>query len=80
LGTKIFHSGRKKIKSFLSQFRIIYIDEIVKNEAIALRKQYHLSLPDCIVATTAISLNLIFISADKQFKQVKNLPLDLYEP
>lgn len=68
-----------EISDFLSQFRIIYIDEAIKKEAITLRKQYHLKLPDSIIAATAISLNLIFITADKQFKQVNNLLLELYE-
>jgi len=67
------------IKNFLSQFRIIYIDDTIKKEAIALRKQYKLKLPDCIIAATAISLNLTFITADKQFKQVNSLLLELYE-
>lgn len=70
----------KSIRAFLSKFRIIYIDDVIKNETIALRKIYGLKLPDCIVAATAISLNLSLISSDKKFKQVKNLPLELYEP
>ena len=69
----------KQIKSFLSHFRIIYIDEAIKEEAILLRKKYPLRLPDCIIAATAISLNLTFITADKQFKQIKNLQLEIYE-
>ena len=68
-----------EISDFLSQFRIIYIDDSIKREAVALRKQYQLKLPDCIIAATAISLNLTFITADKQFKQVNNLLLELYE-
>lgn len=68
-----------EISDFLSQFRIIYIDEAIKKEAVSLRKQYHLKLPDSIIAATAISLNLTFITADKQFKQVNNLLLELYE-
>lgn len=55
----------KGIENFLTQFRIIYIDEIIKNEAITLRKQYRLKLPDCIIAAIAITLDLIFITADK---------------
>ncbi len=72
-------SEEKGIKSFLSQFRIIYIDDAIKNEAITLRKSYGLKIPDCIVAASAITLNLPLISSDKAFKQVRNLPLELYE-
>lgn len=57
----------KNIKRFLSQFRIIYIDDTIKNEAISLRKGYGLKIPECIIAA-AISLNLPLITADKQLK------------
>lgn len=70
----------KSIRAFLSEFRIIYIDDAIKNQAITLRKIHGLKLPDCIVAATAISLNLTLISSDKQFEKVKNLPLELYVP
>ncbi len=80
LGFKNLNATEEKsIRLFLSQFRIIYIDDVIKNEAISLRKIYGLKLPDCIVAATAISLNIPLISSDKKFKQVKNLPLELYE-
>lgn len=68
----------KSIKGFLSQFRVIYIDDTIKNEAIFLRKQYGLKIPDCIIAATAISLNLPLLTADKQFKKVNNLLMELY--
>jgi len=73
-------SEEKKIAAFLAQFRIIYIDDVIKKEAITIRKEYNLKLPDCIIAATAISLDLTLISADRQFRQVKNLPLEIYEP
>ncbi len=69
----------KQIKAFLSDFRVIHIDEAIKEEAILLRKKYALKLPDCIIAATAISLDLTFITADKQFKQIRNLQLETYE-
>ncbi len=70
----------KIIKNFISNFRIISVDETIKNEAIELRKKFSLKLPDCILAATAITLNLTFITSDKQFHQVSNLLLELYEP
>jgi predicted nucleic acid-binding protein len=76
---KLSLTEEKNIRAFLSEFRIIYIDDAIKNEAISLRKQYGLKLPDCIIAATAISLNLPLITADKQFKKVSNLLLELYE-
>ena len=80
LGYKELSSKEEKsIKEFLSNFRIITIDEAIKNEAIGLRKKYALKVPDSIIAATAISLNLTFITSDKQFKQISNLLLELYE-
>jgi predicted nucleic acid-binding protein len=76
---KLSASEEKGIRSFLSEFRIIYIDEAVKSETMMLRRQYGLKLPDSIIAATAISLNLTLITADKQFKKVNNLLLELYE-
>jgi len=69
----------KAIRDFLSQFRVINLDETIKEEAIVLRKHYGLKLPDCILAATAISLQLTFITADKQFRQIQRLLLELYE-
>lgn len=70
----------KHIKNFVAELRTIFLDEAIKNEAVALRKNYGLKLPDCIIAATSISLNLTLISADKQFKQIKHLPLEIYQP
>ena len=62
---KLTAREEKGIKDFLAEFRIIYIDDIIKNESIYLRKQYNLKLTDCIVAATAISLNLPLITSDQ---------------
>ncbi|RYZ57138.1 MAG: type II toxin-antitoxin system VapC family toxin [Chitinophagaceae bacterium] len=69
----------KNIKEFLQQFRIIDIDQSIKQEAISLRKTYNLKLPDCIIAATAITLQLTLITADKQYRQIENLHLELVE-
>ncbi|MGZ3952735.1 MAG: type II toxin-antitoxin system VapC family toxin [Flavisolibacter sp.] len=69
----------KNIKAFLSEFRVIYIDDTIKNETVSLRKQYGIKIPDCIIAATAISLNIPLITADKQFKKINNLLLEVYE-
>lgn len=69
----------KSIREFLSQFRIINIDEAIKKEATSLRKKYRLKLPDTIIAATAITLQLTLITADKQYRQIEKLLLELYE-
>lgn len=77
---KLTQKEEKDLKSFLAGFRLVQLDDVVKNEAIALRKKYNLKLPDCIVAATAITWNLTLITADKPFRQINNLPLEIYEP
>jgi predicted nucleic acid-binding protein len=77
---KLTQKEEREIRELLLEFRLLPLDEAVKNEAILLRRNYNLKLPDCIIAATAITWNLTFISADKQFKQIKNLPLEIYEP
>jgi predicted nucleic acid-binding protein len=80
LGYKSLTAKEEKIiRSFLSAFRIIGIDETIKEVAIALRRNYGLKLPDCIIAATAISLQLTLVTSDKQFKLINNLLLELYE-
>jgi hypothetical protein len=71
--------NEEQIKSFLREFRIISIDESIKEHAISLRKTYSLKLPDSIIAATAISLDLPLITSDKQFKKIKELQIDFYE-
>lgn len=67
------------IKSFLNDCRITDINEDIKILTIALRKKYQLKLPDAIIASTAIYLDLPLLTADKQFKHVKELELILFE-
>lgn len=62
----------KTVRSFLSQFRIINIDEDIKREAISLQREYRLKLPDCIIAAIAISLQLTLVTADKQFARLNS--------
>lgn len=77
---KLSQREEKEIKGLIAEFRLVQLDEAVKSETISLRKAYNLKLPDCIIAATAITWNLTLISADKQFEQIKNLPLELYKP
>jgi predicted nucleic acid-binding protein len=58
-------------KLFVYQADIIGIDEGIIAEAIRIRKQHQLKLPDAIIAATAIIHNLILIGDnDKDFSKV----------
>lgn len=69
----------KQIEYMLENCIIIDINNIIKSEAIHLRRLYSLKLPDCIVAATAIYLDLPIITSDRRFKKIKELNLMFYE-
>ena len=58
---------------------MINLNEEIKSLTIELKRKYKLKLPDSIIAATAYYLNLPLITADKQFKQVDELEIILYE-
>lgn len=69
----------RQIESMLENCVVIDVNNIIKSEAIRLRRAYSLKLPDCIVAATAISMDLPIITSDKGFKKVEELNLMFYE-
>jgi predicted nucleic acid-binding protein len=56
------------------------LDIFTKNRAIKIRRTYGTKLPDAIVAATAIENKLPLVTADKEFKRIKELDLRLLEP
>ncbi len=54
----------EKIRSFLSQVTVAPIEILVKEQTIALRKQYRIKLPDAIIAATATALKAILLTND----------------
>ena len=68
----------KGIVSLLKECVVISINNRIKEKYIEIKKKYKLKLPDAIIAATAIVLNIPLVSADKQFKTVKELTLVTY--
>ena len=80
LGYKsITEKESRMIKSFLNECIIIDINPLIKDITIKLRREYSLKLPDCIIQATALYLNIPLITADTDFKKVKELDLILFE-
>ncbi len=52
------------VKSFLNTFRICGVTTKVAEEAIRLRKQYRLKVPDAIIYATARSESALIVSRD----------------
>jgi predicted nucleic acid-binding protein len=54
------------IEAFLSRLQYISFSIEIENEAILIRRQYKLKLPDAVIAATAKYLNLELLTLDQQ--------------
>ena len=66
-------SAYDQIQEFLSAVTVIGLDDEVKDQAIRLRRQHQLKLPDAIVAATALSLGARLITNDTKLLRVPGL-------
>ncbi len=76
---KLTNSEKSKIKSVLSQCRIININEGIKEKTIEIRQKNSVKLPDSIIAGTAMYLDVPLITSDKGFTGIDSLSLLFYE-
>ncbi|MEO8885255.1 MAG: type II toxin-antitoxin system VapC family toxin [Mucilaginibacter sp.] len=68
-----------QINRLLRDCSVIPVNNRIKEKYIAIRKAYHLKLADAIIAATALTLDFPLITADKQFKTIKDLKLITYQ-
>jgi predicted nucleic acid-binding protein len=68
-------SEMQKLKDFLSLSKVYYVDDLIADKTIDLRKTYRkLKLGDAIIAATALVNNLILISRNnKDFEDISGL-------
>ncbi len=66
-------------KRFLNHCSSIGITSDIKEKAISIHRKYKIKLPDAIIAATSVSLDVPIITADNDFKKVKNSNLIFYE-
>jgi predicted nucleic acid-binding protein len=59
---------------------IIPLTTVIKNEAIRLKQQFKIKLPDAVIAATALVEGYTLITADKGFKKFTSLQLILVNP
>lgn len=76
----ITKTEENSIKSLLNDCEEIPLTNEIKNKTIELRKKYKIKLPDAIVVASAITKKIPIISADKGFKQLTELDLELIVP
>ncbi|MFC3969681.1 type II toxin-antitoxin system VapC family toxin [Rhizobium lemnae] len=62
---------RQATEAFLSNFQLVEIDKSVAEEAVRLRRQYRLKLPDAIVWASARVGDCLLVTRD-----AKDLPVD----
>ncbi len=70
---------QKKVNSFINDCVVVDISEDIKLKTIAIRQNFKLKLPDCIIAATAEFLDIPLLTADKDFKKIKKLSITFYE-
>ncbi len=69
----------QQIEYMLENCVIIDINNKIKQEVINLRRKHSVKLPDCIVAATALYMDIPLITSDKGFNKIEELNLMLYE-
>ena len=74
----LISKAEKQILKFLKEFKIVSIDQTIKELAIAFKKKYFLKIPDSIIAATSMSLDIPLVTSDKGFKQITELEIDFY--
>jgi len=67
------------IRMLLNGFPVVSINDEIKEIAIDLKQKYSIKTPDAIIAATAKSLGLIFITADKGFAKINEIDAVIVE-
>jgi predicted nucleic acid-binding protein len=80
LGVKDLTVREIKIReTALDVCSLIDLNRHIKIKAIELKRKIKLPIPDAIIAATAITENLTLVTADKGFRRIKELDLQLIE-
>lgn len=68
---KIDAAGIELIEHFLLQVPVIESNPVINAEAIRMRRQHGLEVPDAIIAASARFIGSRLLTADKDFKKVE---------
>ncbi|MDR3194079.1 MAG: type II toxin-antitoxin system VapC family toxin [Tannerella sp.] len=68
-----------EIRSLLDDCTVISLTDEIKNIAIALKQVYSIKLPDAVIAATSIYFGWPLVTADTDFKTVKDINLVLLD-
>lgn len=67
---------RSELRRILGAMDVIQIDQAVEDQAIDIRMNRHLKLPDALIAATALSLQAPLVTNDHAFRRVPNLVVE----
>jgi predicted nucleic acid-binding protein len=63
------------IRDMVEELEVIPLDDDIEALAVALRRKYRLKLPDAIIAASAVIIDSILVSKDKDFEKVSEVSL-----
>lgn len=66
------------VRELLSVFRIIYVDQLIADIVVQIRKKRRIKLPDAIIAATAISKNLQLVT--RNVEDFENIDVKIANP
>ena len=66
-----------ELKNMFNSCFIVEMNSHIKQRTISLKRKYNIKTPDAIIAASAIEMSLPFLTADKDFKRIKELDLIL---
>lgn len=75
----ISKTQKLNMQNIIDECFVIDMNIEIKKKAIQIKQKYKIKLPDAIIAATAILYNIPFITADADFKVVKELNLIFIE-
>jgi predicted nucleic acid-binding protein len=70
---------KSNIQNIINECFVIDMNTEIKKYEIQIKQKYKIKLPDAIIAATAIQYNIPFITADADFKVLKELNLIFLE-
>jgi len=70
----------RQVEAFLEEWPMVEMNRTIMDQAIILRREHRLKLPDAIIGATAIYSGLLLLTADRDFGKLKDeLALLIYE-
>jgi predicted nucleic acid-binding protein len=77
---KISESDKKSLRLLLDDCTIIDLTTEIKNLAIEIKQRNKIKLPDALIASTAIIMQIPLVTADQDFKKINGLEIIWVDP